>query len=397
MAIDTSGNLLGHLRDQRYVGGDNSVGNLLTGFLSTYLAAKDAKDAETKEFNEQTSEGVQGHNLAMQMLGQGGMIPSDMVEQVQLSPVESRTTYLQRLGNAMLGNQREMQDLVLKQKTAQLEGQQLINRERSGYLDDTRLMQDKLSQLRQGIDVDASGLQSPKSVQDFEASKNKYVADQRIVKDGNDLNALLNGISGDAWSKPETFDSLVRFKAQHPFLNAGQNKAIADAIGHVRKNIEDTSGEVGEGEFREDPITGQRFLIRGKSTLRSGTNPAFAPSKFDTLDYASLLRRQEQLEKDIRKGTNAMGVPFSPNEMRILREQREAIESQLKSKRPGQKSITPPNMTIDNQQPSPEELTPAATQDAQKLISEANEAIKNGAPKDKVYERLREMGLEVGE
>lgn len=399
MAINTSGNLLGHLRDQRYVGGNNDAGNLMAGFLATYLKAKELQDEEIDEFNESTEQGREGHNLAMQMLGQGGMIPGDMVEQTQLTPVQRKQGGLERFAKAFLGNQHEYQDLAIKSKAAQLEGQQLQNREISTYLDEAPVLQQKLSQLRQGVDVDASGLTNPRSIQGFEAAKNKYVAEQKIAKDGNDLNALVNGISGDAWSKPETFDSLVRFRAEHPFLNQQQSNTLKDAIAHVRKNIEvkgDT--ELGDIEFKEDPITGQRFGVRGKSMMKSGVNPSFAPpGKFDTLDYASLLRRQEALEKDIRKGTNAMGVPFGPAEMRALREQREEIEKQLKGKRPGQKPITPPNMTIDNQQSTPATPEQPAAQNPQQIISEANEAIKNGAPKDKVFQRLREMGLEVQE
>jgi len=390
MAIDTSGNFSGHLRDQKYVGGNNDAGNLMAGFLATYLKAKELQDEEVDEFNESTEQGREGHNLTMQMLGQGGMIPGELVEQTQLTPVERKQGGLERFAKAFLGNQHEFQDLALKSKAAQLEGQQLQNKEMSSYLDDTAVLQQKLSQLRQGIDVDGMGLKNPKSIQSFEAAKNKYVADQRIVKDGNDLNALVNGISGDAWAKPETFDSLVRFRAEHPFLNQQQSNVLKDSIAHVRKNIEvKGDGAIEDIIFKEDPITGERFAIRGKSTLRSGTNPAFTPSKFDTMDYASLLRRQEALEKDIRKGTNAMGVPFSATEMRALREQREAIENQLKTTRPGQKPITAPNVSLQQAQ------NPEA--DAQRIIQEANDAIKRGAKKSDVYDRLRELGLEITE
>ena len=345
MPINTSpSSLLKYLNDQRYTGGDNSVGNLLGGFLQGYQSAKKEQDADIEKFNEKTKEGVEGQNLAMKLLGQTGLVPQEAIDQATITPVERQRTNLERFASAFLGNRNRAEELALKSKTAQLEGQELQNRELSSYLDEAPILAQKMAQLRQGVDVDATGLTNPKSIQNFEASKNQYVAQQRIAKDGNDLNGLINGIAGDAWQKPETYDSLVRFYSQHPFLNKQQSDTLKMAIDRVRKNIEVIG--VGDGEFREDPITHDRFYIRGKSTLRSGTNPAFAPSKYDTLDYTSLLRRREAVEKEVNRGMDSKGRRYDASKLRSLREQMNAIENQIKEKQPGKNPIAAPQMSV---------------------------------------------------
>lgn len=377
MAINTQpSSLLKYLSDQKYVGGNNDVGNLLGGFFEGYLSGKKEQDVDIAKFNEKSKEGVEGHNLTMQMLGQTGLVPQEMVDQVQLTPVERQRGNLERFASAFLGNKHRAEELMLKQKTAQLEGQELQNREASSSLDDVSILAQKMSQLRQGVDVDATGLQNPKSLQNFEMAKNQYVAQQRIAKDGNDLNGLINGIAGDAWQKPQTYDSLVQFYSQHPFLNKQQSDTLKMAIDRVKKNIA-VNEDGGDVEFKEDPITGVRFAIRGKQTLKSGTNPAFAPSKYDTLDYTSLLRRRESVEKEINKGMDSKGRRYDASKLRSLREQMNAIENQIKEKQPGKNPIASPQMTI---QATPKDKAALANQIAQEhpdwtreqILQEAN-------------------------
>lgn len=133
------------------------------------------------------------------------------------------------------------------------------------------------------------------------------------------------------------------------------------AIDRVKKNIA-VNDDGGDVEFKEDPITGVRFAIRGKQTLKSGTNPAFAPSKYDTLDYTSLLRRREAVEKEINKGMDSKGRRYDASKLRSLREQMNAIENQIKEKQPGKTPIVSPQMTI---QATPKDKAALANQIAQ--------------------------------
>ena len=374
MPIDTSTDLLGYLRDQKYTGGDNSAGNLIGGFLKGYLSGKKEADSKIDQFNAQTEQGREGQNLAMKMLGQTGLVPSEAIEQAQLTPVQKRESRIADFANAFLGNKQRAEELFLKSKTAELQGQELRNQDAASYMEQTPILAQKLLQAQNGMDVDATGLTHPKLIKEFNATAG-------VIKTANKLDTLLGGIQGDAWQKPETFQQLSQFWAQNPFLNKEQSGALKNAISHVRKNIEVKDPNVNPKDvtYFEDPVTHERFTVYGKSILKSGQNPSFGgPTKFDTAETSSLFRRLENIEKDIRRGKSAAGLRYKPEDLQRLNSEKEKIQAAINTKRPGQKPLTAPQMTIQPESTG----TPASVEIS---TQEDFEGLKPGSPFTWVY------------